>query len=164
MRLCLCLCASENSIRQITGFVLMFLLMLTLMSRVFSLVMLMLCLCASENQPLAALHFIGAWKATLIFLLVSIQVLFEWPRQRVISCFNACTKKVIFIFMLLIFPKTFTTIFSNSLTLHQNVKRGNHDLNWHRFFSNFILHFPLTFSIRRYVKHPRQCLTTFPNM
>ena len=28
-----------------------FLLMLTLMSRVFSLVMLMLCLCASENQP-----------------------------------------------------------------------------------------------------------------
>ena len=53
MRLCLCLCASENSIRQISGFVLlMFLLMLTLMSRVFSLVMLMLCLCASENQPL----------------------------------------------------------------------------------------------------------------
>ena len=52
MRLCLCLCASENSIRQISGFVLlMFLLMLTLMSRVFSLVMLMLCLCASENQP-----------------------------------------------------------------------------------------------------------------
>ena len=53
MRLCLCLCASENSIRQISGFVLlMFLLMLTLMLRVFSLVMLMLCLCASENQPL----------------------------------------------------------------------------------------------------------------
>ena len=53
MRLCLCLCASENSIRQISGFVLlMFLLMLTLMSRVFSLVMLMLCLCASEDQPL----------------------------------------------------------------------------------------------------------------
>ena len=52
MRLCLCLCASENSIRQISGFVLlMFLLMLTLMSWVFSLVMLMLCLCASENQP-----------------------------------------------------------------------------------------------------------------
>ena len=38
--LCLCLCASENSIRQISGFVsLMFLLMLILMSRVFSLVM-----------------------------------------------------------------------------------------------------------------------------
>ena len=52
IRLCLCLCASENSIRQISGFVLlMFLLMLTLMSRVFSLVMLMLCLCANENQP-----------------------------------------------------------------------------------------------------------------
>ena len=51
--LCLCLFASENSIRQISGFVLlMFLLMLTLMSRVFSLVVLMLCLCASENQPL----------------------------------------------------------------------------------------------------------------
>ena len=51
MRLCLCLCASENSIRQISGFVLlMFLLMLTLMSRVFSLVTLMLCLCASEDQ------------------------------------------------------------------------------------------------------------------
>ena len=50
--LILCLCASENSIRQISGFVpLMFLLMLTLMSWVFSLVMLMLCLCASENQP-----------------------------------------------------------------------------------------------------------------
>ena len=50
--LCLCLWASENSIWQISGFVLlMFLLMLTLMSRVFSLVMLMLCLCASENQP-----------------------------------------------------------------------------------------------------------------
>ena len=48
----LCLCASENSIRQISGFVLLvFLLMLMLMSRVFSL-MLMLCLCASENQPL----------------------------------------------------------------------------------------------------------------
>ena len=30
----------------------MFLLMLTLMSGVFSLVMLMLCLCACENQPL----------------------------------------------------------------------------------------------------------------
>ena len=45
-------CASENSIRQISGFVLlMFLLMLMLMSWVFSLVMLMLCLCASENQP-----------------------------------------------------------------------------------------------------------------
>ena len=41
MRLCLCLCASENSIRQISAFVLlMFLLMLTLMSRVFPLVML----------------------------------------------------------------------------------------------------------------------------
>ena len=51
--LILCLCASENSVRQISGFVpLMFLLMLTLMSWVFSLVMLMLCLCASENQPL----------------------------------------------------------------------------------------------------------------
>ena len=38
MRLSLCLCASENSIRRISGFVLlMFLLMLTLMSRVFSL-------------------------------------------------------------------------------------------------------------------------------
>ena len=37
----LCFCASENSIRQISGFVLLtFLLMLTLMSRVFSLVML----------------------------------------------------------------------------------------------------------------------------
>ena len=35
MRLCLCLCASENSIRQISGFVLS--LMLMLMSRVFSL-------------------------------------------------------------------------------------------------------------------------------
>ena len=47
----LCACASENNIRQISGFVrLMFLLMLTLMSRVFSLVMLMLCLCASDNQ------------------------------------------------------------------------------------------------------------------
>ena len=43
----------KNSIRQISGFVLlMFLLMLTLMSRVFSLVMLMLCLCAGEVQPL----------------------------------------------------------------------------------------------------------------
>ena len=43
MRLCLCLCACENSIRQISGFVLlMFLLLLTLMSRMFSLVMLML--------------------------------------------------------------------------------------------------------------------------
>ena len=42
MLLRLCLCASENSIRQISGFVLlMFLLMVTLMSRVFSLVMLM---------------------------------------------------------------------------------------------------------------------------
>ena len=40
-------------LRQISGFVLlMFLLMLTPMSRVFSLVMLMLCLGASENQPL----------------------------------------------------------------------------------------------------------------
>ena len=39
MRLCLCLCESENSRRQISGFVLLtFLLMLTLMSRVFSLV------------------------------------------------------------------------------------------------------------------------------
>ena len=48
----LCLCASENSIRQISGFLLMFLLiLLTLMSRVFSLGMVMLCLCASENQP-----------------------------------------------------------------------------------------------------------------
>ena len=56
----LCLCASANSIRQISGFVLlMFLLMLTLMSRVFSLVMLMLCLCASDNQPL---HMM-VWKA-----------------------------------------------------------------------------------------------------
>ena len=45
VRLSLCLCASENSIRQISGFVLlMFLLMLTLMLRVFSLVMLILCL------------------------------------------------------------------------------------------------------------------------
>ena len=35
MRLCLCLCTSENSIRQISGFVLLLLLML--MSRVFSL-------------------------------------------------------------------------------------------------------------------------------
>ena len=53
MLMLMTLCASENSIRQISGFVLlMFLLMLTLMSRVFSLVMLMLCLCASENQPL----------------------------------------------------------------------------------------------------------------
>ena len=52
MLMCLCLCASENSIRQISGFVLlMFLLVLTLMSRVFSLFMLMLCLCARENQP-----------------------------------------------------------------------------------------------------------------
>jgi len=42
----LCLCASENSIRQISGFVLlMFLLMLTLMSRVFSLVMLVMLMC-----------------------------------------------------------------------------------------------------------------------
>ena len=50
MRLCLCLCASENSIRQIGGFLLIFLFtLLTLMSRVFSLVTLMLCLCASEN-------------------------------------------------------------------------------------------------------------------
>ena len=49
MRLCLCfICASENSIRQISGFVLlmfllMFLLMLTLMSRVFLHLMLTLC-------------------------------------------------------------------------------------------------------------------------
>ena len=51
MRLCLCLCASENSIRQIGGFLLIFLLiLLTLMSRVFSLVTLMLCLCARENH------------------------------------------------------------------------------------------------------------------
>ena len=56
MRLCLCLCATENSVRQISGFVLS--LMPMLMSRVFSLayayvmLMLMLCLCASENQPL----------------------------------------------------------------------------------------------------------------
>ena len=51
MRLCLCLCASENSIRQIGGFLLIFLFtLLTLMSRVFSLVTLMLCLCASENH------------------------------------------------------------------------------------------------------------------
>ena len=51
MRLCLCLCASENSIRQIGGFLLIFLfILLTLMSRVFSLVTLMLCLCASENH------------------------------------------------------------------------------------------------------------------
>ena len=35
----------------------MSLLMLTLMSRVFSLVMLMLCLCASENQPLRLAEF-----------------------------------------------------------------------------------------------------------
>ena len=47
------LCTSENSVRQISGFVLlMFLVMLMLMSWVFSLVMLMLCLCTSENQPL----------------------------------------------------------------------------------------------------------------
>ena len=53
MRLFLCVCASESSIKQITGFVLLiFLLMLTLMSRVFSLVMLMLYSFASENQPL----------------------------------------------------------------------------------------------------------------
>ena len=51
MRLYLCLCASENSIRQIGGFLLIFLFtLLTLMSRVFSLVTLMLCLCASENH------------------------------------------------------------------------------------------------------------------
>ena len=51
MRLCLCLCASENSIRQIGGFLLIFLfILLTLMSRVFSLVTLMLRLCASENH------------------------------------------------------------------------------------------------------------------
>ena len=55
MRLCLRLCASENSIRQINGFVLIFLLTLTLMSRVFSLAMPMLCLCASENQPFSDL-------------------------------------------------------------------------------------------------------------
>ena len=68
MHLCLCLCANENSIRQISGFVLlMFLLMLTLMSGVFSLVMLMLCLCASENQPLGVkntsshAHKTGSW-------------------------------------------------------------------------------------------------------
>ena len=46
------LCASENSKRHLSGFVLLiFLLTFTLMSRVFSLVMPMLCLCASENQP-----------------------------------------------------------------------------------------------------------------
>ena len=54
----LCLCASENSIRQISGLIL--LLMLMLMSRVFSLVMLMLSLClflcASENRPLQFGH------------------------------------------------------------------------------------------------------------
>ena len=61
----LCLCASENSIRQISGFVLlMFLLMLTLRSRVFSLVMLMLCLCGSENQPLthSKIHLKYTWE------------------------------------------------------------------------------------------------------
>ena len=79
MRLCLCLCASENSIRQISGFVLlMFLLMLTLMSRVFSLVMLMLCLCASENQPLKFTKFhiflrIGSRKKGLRSTLVHVR-------------------------------------------------------------------------------------------
>ena len=37
MRLCLYLSASENSIRQTSGFVLLLLLMLMLLSRVFSL-------------------------------------------------------------------------------------------------------------------------------
>ena len=47
MRLCLCLFAIENSIRQIGGFLLIFLfILLTLMSRVFSFVTLMLFLCA----------------------------------------------------------------------------------------------------------------------
>ena len=51
MRLCLCLCASKNSIRQIGGFLLIFLfILLTLMSQLFSLVTLMLFLCASENH------------------------------------------------------------------------------------------------------------------
>ena len=51
MRLYLCLCASGNSIRQVGGFLLIFLFtLLTLMSRVFSLVTLMLCLCASESH------------------------------------------------------------------------------------------------------------------
>ena len=55
MRLCL-VCASENSIRQISGFVLLLILML--MSRMFSLSNLILCLffclclCVSENWPL----------------------------------------------------------------------------------------------------------------
>ena len=61
MRRCLCLCASENSIRQISGFVLlMFLIMLTLMSRVFSLVML---LCASENLPT-----LGFYQTSLVII------------------------------------------------------------------------------------------------
>ena len=60
MRRCLCLCANENSIRQINGFVLMFLIMLTLMSRVFSLVML---LCASENLPT-----LGFYQTSLVII------------------------------------------------------------------------------------------------
>ena len=52
--------ACGRGLRQISGLVLlMFLLMLALMSRVFSLVMLMLCFCTSENQPL---HMM-VWKA-----------------------------------------------------------------------------------------------------
>ena len=52
VRLCVRLCASENSILKTSAFVLVFLLTLTLMARVFSLVKLSLWLCASENQPL----------------------------------------------------------------------------------------------------------------
>ena len=50
VRLCLRLCARENSILKTSAFVLMFLLTLT--ARVFSLVKLLSWLCASENQPL----------------------------------------------------------------------------------------------------------------
>ena len=48
----------------------MFLLMLTLMSGMFSLVMLMLCLCASEKQPLKGMNFYCQYY--FVFLLTAV--------------------------------------------------------------------------------------------
>ena len=64
-----CLCTSENSIRQMSGFVL--LLMFMLKSRVFSLpygcvrLCLCLCLCARENQPLCLCYAYALVKTSL---------------------------------------------------------------------------------------------------
>ena len=67
MRLCLCLCASD-SIRQIGELLVIFLFILhTLMSRVFSLVMLMLCLCYAYALVRTTVSFMTAMTWTLVF-------------------------------------------------------------------------------------------------